>query len=834
MKSATQNITAPDSTKSITIFEELVASEAAMRGQNIIEKHGFADVSSRQPISTKNIDRATDKASIAQALAYSYVKIYAYQFQDSSQHRKKDKDNKRYNARHLTEDERATIQRIFRDFVDANYDDAGQLTLTQQDAPQALAKLYERVRDEVALKRSTMSLGVLLVELSHGDKWKATTPRGIDFTRGDKTDDITQRMDDAINAENFKPHTSHYIEPPGREHVVNIAGLDFPVMKIDSVPYPRTHVVTENGYLVDLTKEVFEHIADYVKSGKPISELTLEVADGAPHLAQFMDKKYFTPVPPGAAKSTEPGEEVRRSLAKHLKHMMHAATVDGAQIPQTPHGANSRPLKLFCLDMDLMTGLLMKKREGEDKSELAVFKEAIDHYSQQHGNSIKKIIDLIPADAHPAFHDLSLGDQEAERRRVRLAIQNKLMEIAAHLPNEREAEMVEKAAIKLSEVLEGVYESADKAFVGQEGRKQPPAKPSLYITQGGVGSGKGGLKKLAKKECGDSLVVASLDDMRGDSERLWLYPALNLHHDDYKSICDFGNAVRDLTVQRAKEGGYHLLIDGTGIPYENRNDLVVKDFRDRGFHVSVLGAQAPLSIYEREGERTTDLYDVVTMRGGARLQSELRAVPMSEVAKKHHGHPIAAHDAARDANIDRHFISDTSPAYKESYTLSYVIDVPRPVFDAGLGQLEDKPLKEALGKAGLIPDWVVWPDKLPGEDNIPEGMTKSDLKVIGVKHGATNDQDIYHVEVLINMPQYVNMVQKGLYNAKAEGPEALFDNHIACDIDSVFKSAERGRLRLQPALGLEKVEWPVYTPPLASSPQWSRGKAGAFGLPARG
>ncbi len=92
---------------------------------------------------------------------------------------------------------------------------------------------------------------------------------------------------------------------------------------------------------------------------------------------------------------------------------------------------------------------------------------------------------------------------------------------------------------------------------------EPPAtEKHLYMTMGGSASGKSGLKRIADEECqgGKALVVASLDDARGECERYWLYPATNNHNDDYKSAEQFGNSVRDLITRRALERGHNLYI----------------------------------------------------------------------------------------------------------------------------------------------------------------------------------------------------------------------------------------------------------------------------------
>ena len=245
----------------LPIFEELVASEAAIRAQQIAAKHSFVAINPpvptapdgtpldiKQPlvtVSTLNMDGGENKEAIAASLFDHYVKIYDYQFQDSSQHKKKDESGKHYNARHLTENEKGVIQKIFAEFVDRHYDNHGNLTLTSEEAPAALAQLYERIKgDDVMLTHATMALGVLLVELSQGEKWKGNeekkipgiTPRGIDFTRGLRQQNIEDRIRDAIHAERPQTESSPYIPPPGEQHIEKIAGLDFPVKMVDGPP----------------------------------------------------------------------------------------------------------------------------------------------------------------------------------------------------------------------------------------------------------------------------------------------------------------------------------------------------------------------------------------------------------------------------------------------------------------------------------------------------------------------------------------------------------------------------------------------------------------------
>lgn len=803
-------------TTPLNIFEELVASEAAIRARSINKRHWFPDPARMGPvetrkISTENLDAVsadaatvelTPQQAIAKRFCDTFLKMYDYQFQDSSQHGKQDDAGRVYHTRDLTAEQRLAVERIFNQFVQNAYDNAGNLNLKPHEVVRELASLYEEFKQEdVKLARAVTTLGVFMVELSQSDKWKALIPQGIDFTRGEPGGDIMQRLENAINGQNHQPHTDRFIEPPGAESVVEIAGLHFPFKKIDG----KMHIVSDNGYLVDLTNPLREDIARQVQSGVAPEEIRIDVPEGAQHLVQFMDRDYLAKP---REKKREEGGKARVELAQHLSQMAGADEIDGVACQAGSGGQHG----VFCLDADLMTGLLMKPRAGEQQSELAIFKGALKKAG------VSNLIDLIPADASQHYHALEPAQQLQERARIESTIRGHLEEVAS-MQNEQTADIIRRAQEKVASRLCRAYISADKAFLNEYGEyKTPPkASPHVYVAQGGTGSGKGGLKKIAQKECekhggAGNVVLASLDDMRGDSDRLWLYPALNIHHDDYIAIGDFGNAVRDLTVKRAQQGKYNLFIDGSGIPYEERNDLVVEDFKKKGYHVSVLGAQAPLSINQPMPEDA--LYNVVTMRSGARLQDELRIVPMKVVIAKHQGHPIAANNAARDRNVDNFMIMDTAPPVGQSYTLSYVAKIPAETFKK-IATLEDGALRTALMQNGLVPENVTWPNELPAEKDIPQGVTKADMKVVGVENGH------YRVHVIINMPQYVNMVQKGLYNVDAKGPKDFFTNTLKSDIEGYFKG-EGGRLRLQPALGISAMPWPDYHPPLADHVQWQK------------
>jgi hypothetical protein len=356
------------------------------------------------------------------------------------------------------------------------------------------------------------------------------------------------------------------------------------------------------------------------------------------------------------------------------------------------------------------------------------------------------------------------------------------------------------AAPHLEAMMPLVEETADQPFRGIE----PPASGKhVYMTMGGSASGKSGLKRIADAECdgGKSLVVASLDDTRGECDRYWLYPATNNHNDDYKSVEQFGNSVRDLVTRRAMEGGYHLYLDGSGIPYEGRNDKVIKRFKEKGYRVSVLGAQAPLFVHDPKrrkellGQGTAP--DDALARLGARQAKQLRGLNPRIVVDKHIKFPLASRNAARDNHVDRFMIQDaTAPDNK--YTLSYVLVLDEEKTEK-LAKLSGAPLKQALIESQLVPGWVVLPKNTHHENLY-------NIKVI-----RANADKTYRVEIITDIEQYISMVEKGLLKRDAKGPEALYDYGVHADLEDHFHGPE-GKLKTLSVKGVGERVMEQYLP----------------------
>jgi hypothetical protein len=771
----------------LPIFEELVASEAALRADYIYRNKRFTFNEGGVPIvyDATNPDSGASREAVAAHLHENFVRAYNFMFKDSSQHEKL-VESKVCNTRDLSDDDRTALQQVFTDFANRNYDEAGNPRIGETQAPQAILQLHKDLTSKVPLHHASMALGSLLVELGRGDKWRAVTPRGIDFTRGGVSGSLEQRISDAVYSDNHTPPTSEFIPFP--ESMMEIAGVKFPVKK--DIEGWRIHLVTETGHLVDLSNDLKRKIEEHVAAGLPMDDLKVDVNPSSFHLWQFQQ--------PSSA-GNQKAKQIRQQVRARLDEMSVAEHVDGMPIQGSPD--QNRQVSLVSLDVDLMTGLKIKLPRQE--SELKRFKS----FLAKHG--YPEISDLLPKGF---VQNITFMPDDISRHRARTQLRQYIAEKVTELMAKAEGdealqELIRRAGKKLETMLPHVYEIADKAFIDVEsGDLRRPvaenAKPKMYLAMGGTASGKGGLKTLAQKECGKDLVVASLDDARGDSDRYWLYLALNNHNDDYKSVEEFAKAIREITTRRAQKQHYNLFIDGSGVPYENRNDKVTRQFRENGYSVSVLAAQAPLFVYDpdKRGELLSRgrLPDDATRRLGERLQNELRAVPMEVVIDKHVGFALASRNAARDINVDRFMIQDVSVPMDQTYTLSYVLTLKKDDVRA-IADLQGEALKKALVEGNHVPEWV----KLPEGD---ERAKHFDMKVIRDNHDGT-----YRIEVITDIRQYVNMVQKGLLKRDAKGPEALFDNRCHSDIEGHFKAAG-GKLRLQSPQGIVDAQWPAFEP----------------------
>lgn len=786
-------------------FDQLVATEAAVRLEFVYRCQVvlFSDGHGPEKYSVANPDQGRKREEITDNLCSAFVRIYDYAFEDSSQHHKV-VGGKVCHTRDLTDKNRAKLREIFQKFVEKNYDKQGKLTLAHEQGPETLKALYEQLRDEVPLHNSSLACGALFVEMGRGEKWRELFPRGIDFTRGEpvkKTDPssfLEARFNDAFFGADHFPPSSEFIDPP--ESKVEIAGLRFP---IKTVNHWRTHLVTQTGHLVDLTDDLRRRIERHIHSGKFLDDLKIEVKE-ARRLSDFAD---------GFAQSPEE-QSLRERVKAKIKTMSENDCVDG--MPARDELGQAR---IMCMDVDFLTGLNMKVMPGQELSDLDRLKIFM---SEELG--VDSFADLVPAHFTNSSQPRETVQPKNEELKAHVHQEMEKLKNAARAKNDAILEnIIAVASPHLEAMIPRIDEIADRQFMQEENSGQgsetkrkplPPApEKHLYMTMGGSASGKSGLKKIANEECdnGRSLVVASLDDARSECDRYWLYPATNNHNDDYKSAEQFGNSVRDLITRRALEEGHHLYIDGSGIPYEGRNDKITKLFKENGYKISVLAAQAPLFVHDPK--RRKELFDLgiapddALSRMGARQAKQLRGLNPKIVVDKHIKFPLASRNAARDNFVDRFMIQDVSSP-TDRYTLSYVLTLNQEQTDK-LAKLNGAKLKQALIEGNWVPSWVTLPQNTDHEHLY-------NLKVIRANIG----DKTYRVEIITDIEQYILMVEKGLLKRDAKGPEALYDYEVHADLEDHFHGPD-GKLNTLGAKGAGERVMNHYLPfsegPLAQS-----------------
>jgi hypothetical protein len=754
----------------LLIFDQLVATEAAVRLEFVHRCQVVMLHDSQGPVeySVADPDGGRHPREVADRLYHVFVRIYDYAFEDSSQH-PKTVGVKVCNTRDLTHENRAKLREIFQAFAVENYDPQGVLALAFERGPETLKNLYERLRDEVPLHNSSLACGALFVEIGRGKKWKKLYPRGIDFTRGEPVEEsdpskfLEARFDDAFFAADHNPPSSEFISPP--ESKVVIAGLRF-ATKI--VHHWRTHLVTQTGHLVDLTDDLRRKIEKHIYSGKPLDTLRVDLWQARP-LGDFVES---------FAQSREE-QGLRERVKSKIRSISQSDLIDG--LLARDHLGHVR---LMCMDVDFLTGLNMKVMPGQEQSDLDRLRALMAEVLGMGG-----FADLVPPRFTSPPNELPDGKKrESKIGEIRAHVRQEMLKLRQAARAQKDAALdniISIAVPHLEAMIPRLDEIADRPFIPAG---PPAAEKHLYMSMGGSASGKSGLKRIAEEECqgGRSLVVASLDDARGECERYWLYPATNNHNDDYISAEQFGISVRDLITRRALERGHNLYIDGSGIPYEGRNDKITKLFKEKGYKISVLAAQAPLFVHDPKRRKALldqgIAPDDALSRLGARQAKELRGLSPKIVVDKHIKFPLASRNAARDNNVDRFMIQDvTSPQNK--YTLSYVLTLDQEKTDK-YAKLSGAKLKQALVEDNLVPPWVTLPQNTNNDDLY-------NLKVIR----ANSHNKTYRVEIITDIEQYICMVEKGLLKRDAIGPEALYNYGVHADLEDHFHGPD-GKLKI--------------------------------------
>lgn len=266
---------------------------------------------------------------------------------------------------------------------------------------------------------------------------------------------------------------------------------------------------------------------------------------------------------------------------------------------------------LFCLDINMLTGL--RSPSHTDLLELL---------KQCGGSGV------------PLFQ---LAGNEALKRKL----------LAASDGDRRLERTVEIAYDRLSQIIKLLEGAREAIFQG----KTPDPRPKLFMCMGGAGAGKTAVEEIARAQCGDNFVVASLDEFRKVSDLYRVLTAASHHSDDYVYVEPFANRLRDMVAEQAKAMGINLLYDGTSIPYAPRYADLVRQFKEAGFHTQIAAVDA--FIVKPEGREEELFRSGVIDSVKSRFEETARALPWVITVYKHMRSPESFLNALEDQALDK-------------------------------------------------------------------------------------------------------------------------------------------------------------------------------------
>lgn len=292
-----------------------------------------------------------------------------------------------------------------------------------------------------------------------------------------------------------------------------------------------------------------------------------------------------------------PGTEALRIPGK--------TSIDGISL-----GANGTA-PLFCLDVNMLTGL--------------------------RAPSHAELLELLKQCAGDKTALFTLAGNTALKHKLLTAAEG----------DKRLARGIEIAYERLDKITQMLDDALEALFAG----KTPVANPRLFMCMGGAGAGKTLVEEIAKAQCGDNFVIASLDEFRKKCDLYCVLTAAEHHSDDYIYVEPFANRLRDLVAERAKRDGINILYDGTGIPYTPRYSRIVAEFKQCRFHTQIIAVDAFL--VKPPGREEALRRSSVVGSVKERYRQTGRALPWVVTIYKHIHAPQSFLYALEDAALDK-------------------------------------------------------------------------------------------------------------------------------------------------------------------------------------
>jgi hypothetical protein len=562
---------------------------------------------------------------------------------------------------------------------------------SDEDLAKVLGGFYTKMRDIKPFEHGNeLTLDIFMMGLGKLPAFKAVYDTRIDLGRLDAADLKALHSPDG-RAQDVATAFLHAIDPARRLKVVNppdqftqwpnnsvnIGGIPFLSHKEED---GSLSLVTVNGGLVTLDDAMRAKLEANITSGK--------------HLIEY---------------ATVSEQEIGGRSLPGTEALSGNAFIDGLKV--TPDA-----VPLFCLDLDILTGLREQDRVA-----------------------LETLVGQVKKGA--TIFDMS--NNESFRRQLKDAAASERLKTTVDIAYDHISRSTANLETLKDEILSG---------------KTASAHPKLFMSMGGAGVGKSSVEEIAHAQCGDNFVVASLDEFRGKSDLHKVLVAANHHSDDYIVVDPFANTLRTWVANAAKEKGISTLYDGTGIDYQGRYDTIVADFKQHGFTTEVVAVDAPL---ERARQRVEK-----------RFKTKHRALPWPVVVGKHVNAPRSFIQAAEDGKLDKLslFANDTS------HDKQYLVAESFVMADAGLATLRARQKAGTLAgyAKGLMrehEDSVLsklshgQPDALIAR--IPK-LEDSNIAYLVYPSGGKKS-----VLVIYDVERFKQFTQKGMMNPHASSIEAV-------------------------------------------------------------
>lgn len=863
-------------------FEQIVLTQAAISATHMLRDWFQQKEKARQePDDHKRVqklialdpDRGASHREVVENLFAAFKADHQSIFKYASRYNKR-REDRVFQIDQLLPGQEENLKKIFAAFVIECYEkDGSRKPMNVDQAAVAMQKLYENLKTSnhaaapypVPLRYKRFPASIILTQLGGSEKWKdINNGKGLNFNRGSKPrpdEDLGERFRKAFEGEldaarerEFK--TSNFIDH--YESHIDIAGYRFPCLRFG---WGQTNIITDTGYCVDLTEDRVRELTRKLKQDKGgrVSSCTIdftppvekEDAPATKHLSSHIDTEFYPKEQ--SPRQQEWAQNARKSLEKlkrKLTKIKDHDKVDGRDV-------TSGKAVLVSMDIDLMTGLSLKdtKTPGGEviKSEVT----RLTAFAKAHAKEVRH---SMPEDIGTMSDLLSLFPKPSKVEDYAKVIDekfNKLRLIAIREDNTDIVELIDAARPQVKIIAPRIMRAVEKHFSHKIIEERPgkggaPSvkeevlvpiktqaqllhnahgdverkhhkKAQFLMTMGGPAAGKSSAEVIANEECGkDNYVIAGLDHVRSMFDRQAINLATDNHNYDYKNVEQAGKIVRAMVLERAREQGYHVLLDSSGIPYEGRFSQIVAGFKHNPheYKTNVLGFDRTLyvndpAVREQLFAQRKAPKDVLGQQG-IRLGRELRAMPVKMIANNYAAMPEALLQASQDLNVDRFWLIDTNPKKVKAgntvalrpdaasdndihpYILSFTAEVSALQLDQ-LDGLKGAELQKAIAAMQETDDGT-------GNKKISKALNHPALKP-DTGHAERWDFKVvnktpdgrYRIEVITDSKRYLSTMEKGLFNRGANGPEDLFrlTKLMSFDVEGLFATSNH-TLKIQP------------------------------------